>query len=405
MPDGKLGDVVQVGEWLVSPALDSISRGTETHKLEPRTMRLLMCLANSAGAVVSVDRLLAEVWTGVIVGSASVYQAVSQLRKLLGDTDPNPTYIATVPRKGYRLIAPVLRGAPASASSPVVGAPAVRAPAVAPPLVGTAAIGTPPAARGLPWAALVLSAVALMALIAAGEWIWTRWSTPSRSAGSTASIVGTALPRSDRGENRPVVLRWAHGGAFQLALADPDFARRRAHLRVRFPRPGHRCANDRQRARYESRSRGILAPLRRSHASHGAAHRCAQRLSPVVRELRPAHGRCDQNPGGHFALGRPESAGTAHAGIRATVCRAAHGGFPGLSALSARAPLGAIGDARIDRSSHRSVSASADGGPEVRARLHSTRLCAPEPRISARLPRCRRGRANGTSDRIGLAHR
>ena len=96
MPNGKLGEVVQVGEWLVSPALDSLSRGTETHKLEPRTMRLLICLANSAGAVVSVDRLLAEVWTGVIVGSASVYQSVSQLRKLLGDTDPNPTYIATV---------------------------------------------------------------------------------------------------------------------------------------------------------------------------------------------------------------------------------------------------------------------------------------------------------------------
>jgi TolB-like protein/DNA-binding winged helix-turn-helix (wHTH) protein/Tfp pilus assembly protein PilF len=184
VPNGKLGEVVQVGEWIVNPALDSISRGTETHKLEPRTMRLLMCLANSPGAVVSVDRLLAEVWTGVIVGSASVYQAVSQLRKLLGDADPNPTYIATVPRKGYRLIAPVLRGAPAGASSPVAGAPAVAAP-----VVGAAAIGTPPAARGLPWVALVLGTVALIALIAAGEWVWTRWSTPSRSAGSTASIV------------------------------------------------------------------------------------------------------------------------------------------------------------------------------------------------------------------------
>jgi transcriptional activator of cad operon len=53
--------------------------------------------------------LLNEVWTGVVVGSASVYQAVSQLRKLLGDVDPEPTYIATVPRRGYRLIAAVRR--------------------------------------------------------------------------------------------------------------------------------------------------------------------------------------------------------------------------------------------------------------------------------------------------------
>jgi Transcriptional regulatory protein, C terminal len=84
---------VQIGEWIVHPALDSISRGTETRKLEPRAMRLLMCLANSAGEVVSIDRLLTEVWAGVVVGSASVYEAVSQLRKILGDVDPKPTYI------------------------------------------------------------------------------------------------------------------------------------------------------------------------------------------------------------------------------------------------------------------------------------------------------------------------
>jgi TolB-like protein/DNA-binding winged helix-turn-helix (wHTH) protein/Tfp pilus assembly protein PilF len=101
--------VLQVGDWTVEPALDAISRNGETQKLEPRTMRLLMCLVESAGSVVSIERLLSEVWTGVIVGSASVYQAVSQLRKILGDTDPDPTYIATVPRKGYRLIAAVRR--------------------------------------------------------------------------------------------------------------------------------------------------------------------------------------------------------------------------------------------------------------------------------------------------------
>jgi TolB-like protein/DNA-binding winged helix-turn-helix (wHTH) protein/tetratricopeptide (TPR) repeat protein len=103
------GGILQIGEWLADPALDTISRGTESQKLEPRTMRLLLCLAKSAGSVVSVDRLLTEVWSGVVVGSASVYQAVSQLRRLLGDVDPNPIYIATVPRKGYRLVAAVRR--------------------------------------------------------------------------------------------------------------------------------------------------------------------------------------------------------------------------------------------------------------------------------------------------------
>ena len=118
---------VQVGDWTVEPALDTISRNAETHKLEPRTMRLLMCLVESAGSVVSIDRLLSEVWAGVIVGSASVYQAVSQLRKILGDTDPDPTYIVTVPRKGYRLIAAVR---PIAAPPPITdpGAPGPGAP-------------------------------------------------------------------------------------------------------------------------------------------------------------------------------------------------------------------------------------------------------------------------------------
>jgi transcriptional activator of cad operon len=48
------------------PAIDSISRGNETQKLERRAMRLLLCLANAAGEVVSIDRLLADVWSGVV---------------------------------------------------------------------------------------------------------------------------------------------------------------------------------------------------------------------------------------------------------------------------------------------------------------------------------------------------
>src|SRR6202020_2277181 len=127
MPTENPGGRVQIGEWLVDPALDIISRDEETQKLEPRTMRLLMCLADSAGAVVSVDRLLSEVWSGVVVGSASVYQAVSQLRKILGDVDPNPTYITTIPRKGYRLIASVRPIEPPNQSVTTTEPPVVTA--------------------------------------------------------------------------------------------------------------------------------------------------------------------------------------------------------------------------------------------------------------------------------------
>ncbi len=70
-------------------------------------MRLLLCLAEHAGEVVSIDDLLNQVWSEVIVAPDSVYQAVASLRRLLGDDPKQPTYIATVPRLGYRMVATV----------------------------------------------------------------------------------------------------------------------------------------------------------------------------------------------------------------------------------------------------------------------------------------------------------
>jgi hypothetical protein len=70
-------------------------------------MRLLVCLAEHAGEVVSIDDLLSQVWSEVVVTPDSVYQAVASLRRLLGDDPKQPTYIATVPRLGYRMVATV----------------------------------------------------------------------------------------------------------------------------------------------------------------------------------------------------------------------------------------------------------------------------------------------------------
>ena len=99
--------VLRIGSWRVDPALDEISRDGTTVKLEPRTMGLLLCLAEHAGEVVSVEELLAQVWKDVIVTPNSVYHAVAALRRVLGDSTKEPTYIANILRRGYRLVAPV----------------------------------------------------------------------------------------------------------------------------------------------------------------------------------------------------------------------------------------------------------------------------------------------------------
>jgi TolB-like protein/DNA-binding winged helix-turn-helix (wHTH) protein/tetratricopeptide (TPR) repeat protein len=97
----------QVGKWSVDPTLDEMSFDGQVVKLEPRTMRLLLYLMEHRDRVVSQKDLLDHVWANVIVTPQSVYSTIAQLRQALGDTVDAPSYIATVPKKGYRLVAPV----------------------------------------------------------------------------------------------------------------------------------------------------------------------------------------------------------------------------------------------------------------------------------------------------------
>ena len=98
-----------VGDWSINPVSGEVSRDGEHARLEVRSLRLLLCLADHAGEIVSIDDLLNEVWSGVIVSSDSVYQAVASLRRQLGDDSRQPVYIETVPRLGYRMVAQVSR--------------------------------------------------------------------------------------------------------------------------------------------------------------------------------------------------------------------------------------------------------------------------------------------------------
>jgi transcriptional activator of cad operon len=98
---------LRIGDWCANPASGEISRNGETARVEVRTMRLLLCLAQHAGEVVSIDDLLNQVWPDVMVAPDSVYQAVTSLRRLLGDDPKQPAYIETVPRLGYRMVAAV----------------------------------------------------------------------------------------------------------------------------------------------------------------------------------------------------------------------------------------------------------------------------------------------------------
>jgi TolB-like protein/DNA-binding winged helix-turn-helix (wHTH) protein len=157
-----LPDAVQVGDWRVEPELDVIACDGRAIKVEPRAMRVLSCLIARAGHVVSVEELLEQAWPDVVVGPDSVYQAVGLLRRTLGDNRHRPHYIEHVPRKGYRLIAPVgATGAERTAAAG--GTPAAQAAAKPAAAAPQAPVPAPRAARGnrIVWAALAAAAASL----------------------------------------------------------------------------------------------------------------------------------------------------------------------------------------------------------------------------------------------------
>lgn len=94
-----------VGDWLVEPDLNRVSRGSESTSLRHQVMELLVYLARHQGSVVSTDDLMNDLWAGRVVTDGTLYSCVAELRNALGHDQAD--YIETIPKKGYRLLAPV----------------------------------------------------------------------------------------------------------------------------------------------------------------------------------------------------------------------------------------------------------------------------------------------------------
>lgn len=106
----------QLGDWLVEPDLNRLSRGTEALNVEPKTLEVLVYLCERHGQVVSANEIIDAVWHGRPMGDNPVYKSIAKLRSALGDDSGDPRYIATVPKKGYLLVAEI--AAPTTTTKP-----------------------------------------------------------------------------------------------------------------------------------------------------------------------------------------------------------------------------------------------------------------------------------------------
>jgi DNA-binding winged helix-turn-helix (wHTH) protein/TolB-like protein len=97
----------ELGPWTVVPERGLLRQGDVKEHLEPMVMDVLMVLASQQGHVVTRDQLVDAVWDGRFVADEAIVAKIAALRHKLGDDARQPSYVETIPRRGYRLMPPI----------------------------------------------------------------------------------------------------------------------------------------------------------------------------------------------------------------------------------------------------------------------------------------------------------
>ena len=183
---------ISFGPYRLEPDERALYRGGDLIPLPLKTVEVLVALVEGSGRVLSREELLRRVWPDVVVEEGNLSRQVSMLRSALGGGPHSTQYIETVPKRGYRFVAPVL-AAPEPAAEEKAAPPPPEA------LPGPAMVAAPapevlPGSTGasprperrvapVPSSSLVqvraLAAVVLVALLVAGTVaLWRRTSGP-----------------------------------------------------------------------------------------------------------------------------------------------------------------------------------------------------------------------------------
>ena len=146
-----------------------LRKGGVRIKLQDQPFAILQMLLENAGQIVSRDQIRQQLWPAdtFVDFDHSLNTAINRLREVLGDAADNSRFIETVPRRGYRFVAPV--------EIPTKPGPATVEPG---------SMAAPPAAvlrHRFRWPALLFAGVVLLAAAA-----WTFW--PRRTIDSLAVV-------------------------------------------------------------------------------------------------------------------------------------------------------------------------------------------------------------------------
>ena len=102
-------DTYRFGQFELDLGAGELRRNAARVRMQPQPFKLLALLVRRAGGLVGRDEIRTELWPdGTFVDfDQAVNFAIKQIREVLGDSAERPLYIETVPRRGYRFIAPI----------------------------------------------------------------------------------------------------------------------------------------------------------------------------------------------------------------------------------------------------------------------------------------------------------
>jgi Tol biopolymer transport system component/DNA-binding winged helix-turn-helix (wHTH) protein len=186
----------EFGPFRLDVAEQRLLRDGRVLPLTPKVFDVLRVLVQNSGHLVEKETLFAEVWPDSFVEEGALSRSVSILRKTLGENG-SAEYIETVPKRGYRFVAPVTRCHVDEGETR--GAPGQRSAATAPLAVQDSSVTEPDrGGRAFPWLAGLVAA-ALIAAVAAA-WPLRRspgeTSVPTRSAPEHRQLTFTGIERS-----------------------------------------------------------------------------------------------------------------------------------------------------------------------------------------------------------------
>jgi DNA-binding winged helix-turn-helix (wHTH) protein/TolB-like protein len=198
--------IYRFGLFEFDPAAGELRKQGRLVRIEPQPARALALLVANPGEVISRERLRAHLWdagTHVDYDRGLAY-CLGQVRTALGDTADNPRFVETLPRRGYRFIAPVqggdLQGAAPTTPEPLTG----HDDSTPHPVDGAMAVAMhgaqPSHPAAVAWTRGWLPLVVLCVLVTAGV-AWTAWAriAPARPRVAVAVFDNeTGRPELDR---------------------------------------------------------------------------------------------------------------------------------------------------------------------------------------------------------------